>query len=112
MTRHYARFSRRRANVTRIDFAEVNPLRYGKFEETTCLALIPLDGEWNSFRSVAQEDSRPAHHRAEPTHLKHDPLQRCRAAFRTRGNQLSRLVGQIHQDCPRFERREWAMEPS
>jgi hypothetical protein len=44
--------------------------------------------------------------------LKHDPLQRCRAAFRTRGNQLSRLVGQIHQDCPRFERREWAMEPS
>ena len=46
---------------------------------------------------------RLAEHRPDIAHLEHQPLNHRRARRRIGGQQLARLVGQIHQDGARFE---------
>src|SRR5690606_23704827 len=72
-------------------------------EEAPHLTLVPLDRVRDLLRRIAVEDIGLTHHRPDPAHLEHEPLDDQRASLRIARHQLPGLLREIDQDRARFE---------
>jgi hypothetical protein len=80
------------------------------FVQTPRLILIARAGLRNVFREVAFEADGLPLHRADATHLEHQPLNDDAAFLHIRGHMLTRLLGKINQNGAGLERFDGAVK--